>query len=87
MIQIFCWNVRGLNDPAKRGLIKSALSKFSRSIFCLQETKVEAVSRSFLRSFAGSLADKCQFTKAEGGRGYFNLLELQPLRLFRGPCL
>ncbi len=69
MIHVYSWNVRGLNDPSKRSLVKSTLSKFSRSIVCLQETKVETVTRSFLRSFAGSTVDKCQIIKAEGAAG------------------
>ncbi len=69
MIQICTWNVRGLNNQFKRGLVKSVLAKFSRFIICLQENKFETVSRSFLRSLAGSWADKCQIIKAEGAAG------------------
>ncbi len=69
MVYISSWNVRGLNDPRKRCLVKSAISNFNLAIWCLQETKVGTVSRSFLRSFAGPLFDKCMIVKAQGASG------------------
>ncbi len=38
-------------------------------MFCLQESKVNCVSLSFLRSFAGPHVDKCQFLKSVGASG------------------
>ncbi len=70
MVQLCSWNVRGLNDPGKRCLVKSVVSRFKHSVLCFQESKVEDVSRSFLRSFAGTYFDKCHFVKslrASGG--------------------
>ncbi len=69
MLSVCSWNVRGLNDPRKRGLVKFVVSKFKCAIWCFQESKVDTVSRSFLRSFAGPLFDKCQFVKAAGASG------------------
>ncbi len=69
MVQVCSWNVRGLNDPGKRSLVKSVVSNFKQAIWCFQESKVDAVSRSFLRSFAGPSLDKFHFVKAEGASG------------------
>ncbi len=69
MVRVFNWNVRGLNDPNKRCLVKSVVPKYKGSVLCLQESKVEAISRSFLRSFTGSCFDKCQFVKSDGASG------------------
>ncbi len=69
MFNICSWNVRGLNDPSKRTLVKFGLSSSRRVVCCLQETKVESISNSFLRSFAGLHADKCNYLKATGASG------------------
>ncbi len=69
MLKVCCWNVRGLNDRFKRGLVKSVVSSLRESVFCFQESKLSAISRSFLNSFAGSHFDKCQFIKADGASG------------------
>ncbi len=69
MFQVCSWNVRGLNNQGKRSLVKFVVSKFKKSILCFQESKVEAVSRSFLRSFAGIYFDKCHFVKSGRASG------------------
>lgn len=69
MFQICSWNVRSLNDPIKRSLVKSVVSKLKTSVLCFQESKVDDVSRSFLRSFAGSFVDKCHLIKEVGASG------------------
>lgn len=69
MFNILSWNVRGLNDLAKRRCIRSVVSTFNRSVVCLQESKVNFVSQSFLRSCCGSSIDRCQFLPAVGASG------------------
>lgn len=69
MFSILCWNVRGLNDPAKRRCVRSTVSSFCRSVVCIQESKVDSVSRSFLRSCCGSSFDRCHFVPAIGASG------------------
>ena len=39
-IKILSWNVRGVNDPVKRRVIKSFLRSNRVDLVCLQETKV-----------------------------------------------
>ncbi len=69
MFHILSWNVRGLNDQNKRCLVRSVVSKFRGAVLCLQESKVEVVSRSFLREFAGPCFDKCHFVRSVGSAG------------------
>ncbi len=69
MFQICSWNVRGLNDLTKRGLVKSVVVGLRGAILCIQETKVNSLSRSFLRSFAGAAFDKCHFIPSNGASG------------------
>lgn len=69
LISICSWNVRGLNDPSKRFVIRDIISKIRNAVVYLEESKVGHVSRSFLRSFAGSFLDKCVFLKSNGASG------------------
>lgn len=49
--------------------MKAVISKLKKSILCCQESKVEFVSRSFLKSFAGTFCDKCHYIKSERASG------------------
>ena len=49
-VQIVSWNVRGLNDGANRTCIRNLLHSWKADIVCLQETKLESVSRGLIRS-------------------------------------
>ncbi len=69
MLQVCCWNVRGLNDLGKRYLVKSVVSRLKASVLCLQETKVFEFSRTFTSSFAGNFIDKRHFISAVGASG------------------
>ncbi|XP_020102569.1 uncharacterized protein LOC109720094 [Ananas comosus] len=69
MFNILSWNVRGLNDLVKRRCIRSVVSAYSRSVVCFQESKIDTVSRSFLRSCCGSSIDRCHFVPAIGASG------------------
>jgi exonuclease III len=40
-LKILTWNVRGLNDRAKRLCIKNMIKDWHADIICLQETKME----------------------------------------------
>ena len=43
-IKIISWNVRGVNDPDKRRVIKSFLRSNRVDLVCLQETKVQQMN-------------------------------------------
>ena len=49
-VQIVSWNVRGLNDVSKRMRVRNLLNSWKADIVCLQETKLDSISRSLIRS-------------------------------------
>ncbi len=69
MFKIFSWNVRELNNPSKRNAVRFMVSSLRNAVVCLQDTKVNHVSGSFLRSFCGSFFDKWMFIEANGASG------------------
>ena len=49
-LKILSWDVRGLNDVDKRIRIKGMLKEWKTDIICLQETKMELITRQTVRS-------------------------------------
>ena len=49
-IRILSWNVRGLNNPYKRSVIKNLLRDWKCDVVCLQETKFSANDLGVIRS-------------------------------------
>ena len=49
-LRIISWNVRGANDRDKRRLIKSLIKTQKADLICLQETKIQRMSSSLVRS-------------------------------------
>jgi hypothetical protein len=43
-ISVLCWNVRGLNDSARRDTVRSLVDDMRPAIVCLQETKLNVIS-------------------------------------------
>ncbi|OAY70133.1 hypothetical protein ACMD2_24238 [Ananas comosus] len=54
---------------SKRTAVRSVASQHRNVVVCLQETKVDSVSLSSLRSFCGSFIDKRHFIEADGAAG------------------
>lgn len=52
-LQILSWNVRGLNDPNRRKVVKSVIRKGGGHLVCLQETKLASMSDRIVRSLWG----------------------------------
>lgn len=85
---ILCWNVRGLNDGAKRASVRNVISASGASIVCLQETKIENWTQSLLIDTVGpELARNCTVLPAIGTAGgillatsdrYFHMQPLPP---------
>ncbi|XP_030939916.1 uncharacterized protein LOC115964808 [Quercus lobata] len=48
------WNVRGLNNPHKRDVVKNLLREWKCDIVCLQESKLDSTSSSLVKSLWGS---------------------------------
>ena len=49
-LKILSWNVRGVNDSSKMKLIKSVVRKQKVDLFCIQETKMQVMSKRVVRS-------------------------------------
>ena len=52
-VKILSWNVLGLNDRDKRLQVRSLIKHWGADVICLQETKIELVSRRLGRSLWG----------------------------------
>jgi exonuclease III len=50
---ILSWNIRGLNDPAKRENVKQPILSSGATIVCLQETKIINWNNNLLRETVG----------------------------------
>jgi exonuclease III len=51
--KIISWNVRSLNDKEKRLGIRGLLREWKANIVCLQETKMDVITREVVRSLWG----------------------------------
>jgi exonuclease III len=51
--KLLSWNVRGLNESGKRLRVRNLLKQWKVNIICLQETKLELISSSIVRSVWG----------------------------------
>ena len=49
-IKILSWNVRGANDRVKRKVIKALIRSQRADLACLQETKIQDMSRRIVHS-------------------------------------
>ena len=49
-IRLLSWNVHGANDSSKRKVIKALIRSQRVDLFCLQETKIQAMSEGVVRS-------------------------------------
>ena len=49
-LRLLSWNVRGVNDSSKRKVVKAVIRSQRVDLFCLQETKIQAISEGVVRS-------------------------------------
>ena len=49
-IKIISWNIRGANDRDKRKVIKGLIRSQKADLVCLQETKIQDISRGIVHS-------------------------------------
>ena len=52
-IKLISWNVRGLNDPRKRLVVKNLMREWKCDVVCLQETKIASMNRQLVCSLWG----------------------------------
>ena len=73
-IKILSWNVRGVNDPDKRRVIKSFLRSNRVDLVCLQETKVQQMNNVTARSLGVGRFLNWRALNVEGSAGGILLL-------------
>jgi hypothetical protein len=54
-IKLMSWNVRGLNDRARRDTVRTMVDDVRPAIVCLQETKLDVISQYVIFSMLGRL--------------------------------
>ena len=68
-IKLLSWNVRGVNESRKRKVIKSVVRKQKVDLFCIQETKIQLMSESVVRSLGSGRFLECKALNACGSAG------------------
>ena len=68
-IKVISWNVRGVNAPEKRKVIKNFLRSYRADIICLQETKVQEMSVELARGLGVGRKLNWKTLNAEGSAG------------------
>lgn len=66
---VLVWNVRGLNNPARRSSIRLFMQSLNVSLVCFQESKLAHVNDAVVRDTLGPGFDGFDFLPAEGTRG------------------
>ena len=69
MVRVLSWNVRGLNDSAKRDSLRNLLRDWNCDLVCLQETKLEDIELCDVRSIWGSRHVGFSVLRARGATG------------------
>ena len=49
-VKIISWNVRGVNDPEKRKVVKNFIRSQRVDLVCLQETKIQGMNKALVHS-------------------------------------
>jgi exonuclease III len=68
-IRLVSWNVRGLNEGSKRLTVRNLLRQWKADLVCLQETKLQSMSRSLIRSLWGGHHVDWLFVGSNGASG------------------
>lgn len=67
---IFNWNVRGLNNSARRKVVRDMVQEYRATIVTLQETKLQVIDRQVVLETLGErFADNYVYLPALGTRG------------------
>ena len=69
MVRLLSWNVRGLNLNVKRAMLRSVLREWNCDLVCLQETKLETIELSDVRSIWGIRSVGFAVLRATGAPG------------------
>ena len=66
---VLVWNVRGLNSPARRNVVRLFIQSANTAIVCLQESKLETVDQNTVTQTLGAGFDGFDYLPADGTRG------------------
>lgn len=76
---VFVWNARGLNDRARRNVVREFLIQERASMVCLQETKVADLNVTLMNEVAGADFDYCYLPAVGLSGGVATGLEARPV--------
>ena len=65
-LKLFSWNVRGVNNPNKRNVIRNFIRSQRVDLVCLQETKIQELSPVVARSLGVGRMAAWRAVEAEG---------------------
>lgn len=65
---VMSWNVRGLGDLVKCGVVRDAIMSANPCVTCLQETKLHDITKTSALSFLPPSLDSFQFIPAARSR-------------------
>ena len=68
-VKIMSWNVRGVNDPDRRKIIRNVIRHHRANLVCLQETKVQKMTTVVARSLGVGRNCDWRALEAEGTAG------------------
>ena len=68
-LDLVCWNVRGLNSPAKRKALRGFVDSTRAAIVCILETKLEVVDTFVILQCMGQNYDGFTYLPASDTRG------------------
>jgi exonuclease III len=67
--EVLCWNVRGLNNPAKRNAVREFIASVRANLVCLQETKLDVIDHFVVMQCLGPSFDGFAYLPAVETRG------------------
>ena len=68
-VKIMSWNVRGVNDPDRRKIIRNFIRNQRVDLVCIQETKIQEMTTAVARSLGVGRLSDWRALNAEGSAG------------------
>jgi hypothetical protein len=68
-LKILNWNVRGLNSPVRREVVRQMVQAYNPILVCLQETKLVVINQQIVSDTLGQRFDGFHVLPAVGTRG------------------
>ena len=76
--ELACWNVCGLNGPARRKALREFVDSLHVAIYCILETKLERVGQYMILQCMGPTYDGYTYLPMSDTREGFSLLGTPP---------